>query len=182
MTEDVRDLAPRPVELDGATLGVLDTGSDESAHYLDLLTAKLEKRHFLSAVVRVAKPAERQDCPPTLLQDLARRCDVVVIGVARTVEAVDCAARDAAALEQASVASAVLVEDGLGLSLQAVLGTYGYGLYESVIELTHPAQEVTDVHDRVEASFRDVERALTAGDLAAPATPAPRNGEVSCEC
>lgn len=106
MSRNLLELAPRLVELDGATVGVLATratGAADSARYLDQLTARLEKRHFLAAVVRVVKPTDREPCPASTLDELAQRCDVVIIGVAETAEIAACVALDAVALERMSV-------------------------------------------------------------------------------
>lgn len=93
----------------------------------------------------------------------------------------------------------VLIGDGLGSVVQQLCTANGYDAQSSVIQLSLPAAgQPIDVHALVEASFRDVERALTTDPSEAvrqqaanganapgpgePRGPAPRNGEVSCEC
>lgn len=192
MTENLLDLAPRPVELDGVSVGVLDTGAADSAYFLDQLTARLEKRHFLAAVIRVVKPTDRDVYPTNLLEELARGCDVAILGVGRTVEAAQSLALDALALERMSVPCAVLMAEGLGSVVQQAVTGSGHDWQLSVVELdlAEPGQPI-DVPALVEASFRDVERTLTAASTAPqpavprppePHVPAPRNGEVTCEC
>lgn len=154
------DLAPRPVDLDGQRLGVLDTGAEDNARFLHQLTARLEKRHFLAAIVRVTKPSEHQPCPAEVLDRLAEQCDVVVTGACRSAEDARASAADAAAFERRSVPCAVVVATG--------------------------TSALADVPALVEASFRDVERVLTGGPgrsqpPQARAEPG-GNGEVSCEC
>jgi len=200
MTGILLELAPRPVELDGVTVGVLAaraTAAADSAHYLDQLTARLEKRHFLATVIRVVKPTDHEPCPASTLDELAQRCDVVIIGVAQTAESAEFVALDAVALERMSVPCAVLIRDGLGSVVQQACTANGYDGQSSAIELSLPAAgQPIDVQALVEASFRDVERVLTADPSAGvrqqtasvapqppePRGPAPRNGEVSCEC
>ncbi|MBA2555541.1 MAG: hypothetical protein H0V10_18005, partial [Geodermatophilaceae bacterium] len=99
MTEPT-PLAPRPAELDDRILGVLDTGAEGSSRFLDLLVARLEQRHFLTAVLRVAKPNDWEACPASLLDQLAGQCDVVVIGVCQSSAAAAVTALDAASLER----------------------------------------------------------------------------------
>lgn len=199
MTGYLLELAPRPAELDGATVGVLDTGADGSARYLDQLTARLEKRHFLAAVIRVVKLTDRGPCPTSTLEELAQRCDVVIIGVAQTAECAASVALDAVALELMSVPCAVLIGDDLGSVLQQAGAANGYDGKPLAIELgLRVAGQPIDAQALVEASFRDVERVLTAdpraairqqtanvGSAAQPAESSghtPRNGELSCEC
>lgn len=126
-------------------------------------------------------------CPTELLEQLADQCDVVVTGVGQAAEAAGFTAVDAVALERASVPCAVLVSAGLGSAVRQAFAANGYDQSDSVIELGVPSRgQPADVQALIEASFRDVERALIHSDRAREPLEAPRpvqrNGEVSCEC
>ncbi len=197
LTELPGVLAPRPEELDGQVLGILDSGTPGSARFLERLTARLEKRHYLSDIVRLAKPDDRQACPPALLEQLIATCDVVVTGVGQDSEGAPAAVADAVSLERQSVPCAVLfVDDCRPAALAAVAG-HGYRDRLSLIGLLGSPRDRSDAEtdQLVEACFRHVEQALCR-DPSAPAaidptavpTPAstearPANKDgITCEC
>ena len=76
-----RALAPRPRSLDGKVLGVLDNGKWNAGKLLSLVVEALGRDHQFAEVVRVRKPAFSAPAPPDLLNDLAKRCDVVVTAI-----------------------------------------------------------------------------------------------------
>lgn len=76
-----RALARRPRSLDGKVLGVLDNGKWNAGKLLAGIVEALRKDHGFQEVVLVKKPAFSRPAPPELLDDLARRCDVVVTAI-----------------------------------------------------------------------------------------------------
>ncbi len=76
-----RALAPRPRTLDGKVLGVLDNGKWNAGKLLSLVVEVLGKDHRFTEVIRVKKPAFSAPAPPDLLNELAKRCDVVVTAI-----------------------------------------------------------------------------------------------------
>ncbi len=187
MTNDVTDLAPRPVELDGRALGVLATGGTETALFLDLLIAKLEKRHFLTTVVRLSKPSDAQPCPQPLLDRLAGECDVVMVGVVASDEAAAVAALDAASLERRGVACAVLVTGCVESASRRALSAQGYNPSASVLAVgSSPGTDPDAAQSTVDFCYRAVEAALTYSAAPGPQpvkdAATQRNGQVRCEC
>lgn len=188
MTHEMTNLlATRPVELDGRSLGMLATGGAETAPFLGLLITKLKKRHFLTAVVRVDKPGDREPGPAQLLDQLAARCDVVLAGVVESVEAAAALASDAANFERLGLPCAVVVTADLASSTRRAMSAQGFDDIGSVVALggrleTDPAA----VQALVDGCYRAVESALTSSQAAGPrpnkSVPTQRNGEVSCEC
>jgi len=187
-------LAPRPADLDDRTLGVLDTGAEDSARFLDLLVAKLEQRHFLTAVVRVAKPNDREACPASLLDQLAGQCDVVVIGVCQSSAAAAVTALDAASLERRVVPCAVVLTGDLRPDGWA---TAGDDERLAFVGLRCSPRGLSDdaLGQLVEESFREVERAVRSKPGHDPSAGSPRHppthfpprrrreyGEIGCEC
>lgn len=187
MTNDVTDLSPRPVELDGHSLGVLAVGGTDTALFLDLLIAKLEKRHFLTAVVRIAKPSDGELCPAELVEQLAGQSDVVLAGVVASGETAEVTASDAAKFERLGVPCIVVVTSDLASSTRQALSAQGYGDGTSVVELSRrPGSDPASAKALVDDCSRAVEVALTAsgavGGQPEKRPPTARNGEVSCEC
>jgi len=73
--------APRPVELTGATVGLLANGKSNGMALLDRIAEILRERHGIGEVVRVAKtnasaPVREEDA-----ELLAKRCAAVVTAI-----------------------------------------------------------------------------------------------------
>lgn len=187
MTTTVIDPAPRPSDLDGARLGVLDTGVPGSASFLDVLVARLQMRHFLAATTRLTRSGPSSVAPADQLQELAESCDVVVIGVTQGPDSAAATAADVARLEQMVVPCAVVATTETAAAVRQALVAEGYRDGQSVIELSStPRSDPANLDELVEQTFRQVERALTASrtDQQDPEETGvtPRNGEVTCEC
>lgn len=186
MTNDVTDLSARPVELDGHSLGVLALGSSDTAPFLDLLIARLEKRHFLTAVVRIAKSSDREPCQAELVEQLAGQSDVVLAGVVASGDTAEFTAMDAAAFERLGVPCVVVATPDFAPATRQALSVAGYADGTSVVELRRrPGSDPATAQGIVDDCFRAVEGALTSNDAAGgqqQSPPVTRNGEVSCEC
>lgn len=103
--------APRPLGLDDRTLAVVTLGpSPDDARYLAAVVARLEHRHFLTAVETVAWPSADAVSSAVAVADLAARCDVVLLGIVRAPGAADGVA---AAFEAAGVPCALVTADGV---------------------------------------------------------------------
>ncbi|MBI2910233.1 MAG: hypothetical protein HYX92_21535 [Chloroflexi bacterium] len=75
-------LAPRPADLKGKVIGVLENTKPNAAQFLDQLQKALSERVELAEVImRSHHPGRHEgDMTPTL-HELAERCDAVVTGV-----------------------------------------------------------------------------------------------------
>ncbi len=65
----------------GATLGLLDNGKTNVSLILEQVAEALTKRFGFAEVVHLRKPAVSYACPEAYMQELLRRCAVVVNGV-----------------------------------------------------------------------------------------------------
>ncbi|HZU17060.1 MAG TPA: hypothetical protein VFD01_10765 [Candidatus Dormibacteraeota bacterium] len=75
-------LAPRRVrDLNGRTVGLLDSGKFNSDRLLDAVADLLRERYAVGEVVRRRKPSFSRPVPEAMAQELAERCDVVIAGV-----------------------------------------------------------------------------------------------------
>ncbi|MBI2909694.1 MAG: hypothetical protein HYX92_18800 [Chloroflexi bacterium] len=78
----LHSLAPRPGDLNGKVIGILDNTKANAAEVLDEIQAKLMERFSFAEVIRKSQPPHRVEGTMTsLLAELADRCDVVVTGV-----------------------------------------------------------------------------------------------------
>jgi hypothetical protein len=73
-------LAPRPVELAGRTVVLLDITKNRSAEFLDRLEALLRGRG--AETFRIAKATFSRPAAPEVIEEIALRGDLVVEGLA----------------------------------------------------------------------------------------------------
>jgi hypothetical protein len=70
---------PRPQELDGLTVGLLDISKVRGDVYLDRLDTLLAERGL--QVKRYAKPTNARVAPTAIKQQIAAECDIVIEGL-----------------------------------------------------------------------------------------------------
>lgn len=73
------ELAVRPTALTGLTVGFLDNGKPNSGRFLQLLAQRVQAEGA-SEVVHLRKANIGRLAEPEIIEELARRCDVVVTG------------------------------------------------------------------------------------------------------
>ena len=71
-------IAARQDTLDGATIGLLANGKQNSEELLEMVYEVLADRYEFSGVITKNKGNASRPCPEDLLDELAERCDVVV--------------------------------------------------------------------------------------------------------
>jgi hypothetical protein len=80
-TDPASAAAARVGSLDGRVLGLLGNGKVNADPLLRLVRDGLRARYRLRDVVQRAKPDSSRPAPAPLLDELARRCDVVVTAI-----------------------------------------------------------------------------------------------------
>jgi hypothetical protein len=75
-----RTLLPRPVSLDGKTVGLLDITKPRGDVFLDRMATRLE--HLGAKVERYRKPTFTKPAPIDLRHEIAMTCDVVIEALA----------------------------------------------------------------------------------------------------
>lgn len=73
-------VAPRPETLDGAVVGLLANGKPNADSMLEMVYEVLADRYEFKEVVAASKGNASRPCPPDLMADLARRCDILITG------------------------------------------------------------------------------------------------------
>ncbi len=73
--------APRVRDLTGKRVGLLDNSKPNSDKFLDEVLAILDARYHFSEVVRMRKPSASKPVPADMLEELKRRCDLVITAV-----------------------------------------------------------------------------------------------------
>jgi hypothetical protein len=76
----IRELPPRPVSLEGKTVGLLDITKARGDVFLNRLAEQLTARGL--TVLRYAKPTFTKPAPIDLRHEIAQKCDVVIEALA----------------------------------------------------------------------------------------------------
>ena len=74
-------LAPRPANLTGVKIGLLENGKQNARRLLEDVADVLRERHGAGEVALRRKEIFSQPAPPELVDELSAQSDVVVIGV-----------------------------------------------------------------------------------------------------
>lgn len=74
-------LAPRPADLAGRRIGLLDNSKLNSGATLDLIAGLLAERYAGIEFVRMRKPTSAKPLPPEMVEQARRTCDLVIAGV-----------------------------------------------------------------------------------------------------
>ena len=91
-------LNPRPTDVAGLTVGLLDNGKPNSDRFLEALAEELRRRGaVVPGVVRKANIGRL--AAPEIIADLSRTCDLVVTGVGDCAGCCSCTTHDAVAVE-----------------------------------------------------------------------------------
>ena len=75
------NLSPRPVDLKGKRLGLLDNSKANSDIILNAIAEVLNQQYEFAAIFYVQKHSACLPPVPEILADLHRNCDVVIAGV-----------------------------------------------------------------------------------------------------
>ena len=74
-------LAPRPADLSGARIGLLENGKQNARRFLEDVADVLRARHGAGQATLRRKELFSAPAPPELIDELSAESDVVVIGI-----------------------------------------------------------------------------------------------------
>ena len=74
-------VAPRLPGLQGRRVGLLDNSKSKAGKMLDAVAAILHAQHGFADIVRHRKPSASKPAAPEMIDQLAKTCDLVVVGV-----------------------------------------------------------------------------------------------------
>jgi hypothetical protein len=74
-------LAPRLAALHGKRVGLLDNSKNQAGRLLDMVAAVLHEQYGFTDIVRRRKLSASKPAAPEVIADLARTCDLVLVGV-----------------------------------------------------------------------------------------------------
>ena len=150
------ELAPRPTSLHGLAVGYPDNGKPNSDRFLRLPAAAFTA---LASVLRARKPNIGRIAPATLIDDLARRCDIVITGVGDCAGCCSCTVQDGIALERRGVPTYVVCTTDLLTIAKIAATTAGVPDYPFTV-IDHPLGALTD--DQLAARANHAHAQITA--------------------
>ncbi len=74
-------LAPRPADLSGVQIGLLENGTQNARRFLEDVAEVLRNRHGAGEATLRRKEVFSQPAPPELVDELSRESQVVVVGI-----------------------------------------------------------------------------------------------------
>jgi hypothetical protein len=74
-------LAPRLSSLAGARVGLLDNSKSKADRLLDTVATILHAQYGFTDIVRRRKPSASKPADPKVVDELAKICDLVIVGV-----------------------------------------------------------------------------------------------------
>ncbi len=143
-------LAPRPADLRGATVGLLENTKQNAALFLEELGRLLVEEHGAAGVLPRTKTAFALPVPEELLEELASRCDVVVTGVGDCGSCSVSAIADGVAFERRGTPAAVICSDAFGPGADAMARAQGAPGYH-YLTTHHPVAPLTPAQVRARA-------------------------------
>jgi hypothetical protein len=156
-------LAPRPAELSGLRIGLLENTKHNAALLLDELAGHLEKEHGARAVLRRTKTAFALPMPDELREEFVAECDVVLVGVGDCGSCSASAVADGIAFERAGVPAAVICSDAFTVTASSMAAVQGAPDY-AYLTTAHPVAILSPdaVAERAEQLLPQVLATVTA--------------------
>ena len=73
--------APRPAELQGKRVGLLDNSKHNAGRFLEMVVTLLDAQYGFTNVVRHRKPSASKPVAPEVIEEWKKLCDLAIVGV-----------------------------------------------------------------------------------------------------
>jgi hypothetical protein len=130
-------LAPRPADLSGLRIGLLENTKHNAALLLDELAGHLEREQGARTVLRRTKSAFALPMPDELREEFLAECDVVLVGVGDCGSCSASAVADGIAFERSGVPAAVICSDAFTVTASSMAAVQGAPDY-AFLTTAHP--------------------------------------------
>ena len=160
-------LAPRPAELTGRTVAVVDNGKQNAGSFVAQLAEELKARFGVGEVIVRKKPIATVEAPVELLQELSDKADVVMIGVGDCGSCSAAAIADGIALERMGTPTSVVCTESFKATADAMASLKGASGYRYAA-CEHPVAglDADQLHGRVESVLDEVVALVTESPTA----------------
>lgn len=154
-------LAPRPLTLQGLTVGLLDNTKVNASALLSAIGAELSGRYGVAETRLYAKDYFGTPVKPDLLEQLAAECDVVVTAVGDCGSCSAATVADGVLLERAGIPAVSICSDAFVMSGSAMARLQGFPGFEFVT-VQHPVASLgaAALRERAVEVVSDVARIL----------------------
>jgi hypothetical protein len=151
------ELAKRPADLRGATVGLLENTKQNADVFLRELARLLVEREQAAGFVLRTKTAFALPVPDEVLNELAEECAVVLTGVGDCGSCSASAVADGVAFERRGVPAAVICSDAFRTTADAMAALQGATGYRYVTT-AHPVAPLDpdEVRQRAERALPEV--------------------------
>ena len=135
-------IAPRPKQLDGLRLGILDNSKWNANKILRASMTALEKTVKFGGVNYYVKQSFSKDAAPELIAEIAAHSDLVLTAIGDCGSCCSCCIRDSVALEKLGIPSAAIITTEFERETELTRIAIGMqGLIPIVID--HPVSSIT---------------------------------------
>ena len=158
-------LAPRPAELSGVKIGLLENGKQNARPLLEEIAGVLRERYAVGEATIRRKDVFAAPAPPELVDEMSARCDVVITGVGDCGSCSASAVADGILFERHGTPAAVICSDAFRTTAGAMAEVQGAPGYD-YITTPHPVAGLgpEEIHERAEAVAAEVAK-LLAGSV-----------------
>jgi hypothetical protein len=155
-------LAPRPPDLAGVRIGLLNNTKHNAALLLAEIGNFLAAEHSVSVTIAETKPNFAAPAPADLVQRFRRECDVVITGVGDCGSCSASAVADGIVFEQAGLPAAVICSDAFAVTASAMAELRGAPGYQYLVT-EHPVAvlDAEQVRERAKRLVSEVVSLVT---------------------
>lgn len=156
-------LAPRPADLRGVTVGLLDNTKANASALLAEIGEQLRRRHHTAVPRRYTKDYFGTPVKDSLLAQITDECDLVVTAVGDCGSCSAATVADGILFERAGIPAVSLISDAFLLSGQGMAALQGFPGYD-FLAVRHPVAslDAAQIRDRVRDAMPGLLRILGA--------------------
>ncbi|MGD9920226.1 MAG: UGSC family (seleno)protein [Pseudorhodoplanes sp.] len=162
-TSDLRARANPLASLDGRTVALMDIGKMRGDEFIDRLEALCIARGI--AVRRFRKPTNTRVAPRQMIEDIATRCDAVVIALSDCGSCTSCSTHDLNDLDRLGVAGVSVLTEEFRQAFESQKSAIGFDA--ASVYVPHPMQNrsTRELHGFAEDAFSSILAAICAQKL-----------------
>ncbi|HTU84813.1 MAG TPA: UGSC family (seleno)protein [Solirubrobacteraceae bacterium] len=162
-TNPALTLAPRPADLGGLKIGLLENGKQNARLFIEEVADVLRERYGAGEATLRLKEVFTAPAPPELIDELCAESDVVVIGIGDCGSCSASAVADGVLFERHGTPAAVICSEAFITTADAMAQVQGAPGYH-YLTTPHPVAGLTpaQVRERAERVAADVAQVLAA--------------------